>query len=238
MNGNAESAQSLIADIVAGISQNQTILDSCDILVCPSSLFLAQSINKGLSIGAQDCSAHESGAYTGDLSATMLKDIGCGHVILGHSERRQYHNESNALITKKAEAAHNAGLITIICVGETEDEREAGIEGEIVGRQISESIPETATPKNTVIAYEPVWAIGTGKTASADDAQKMHSFIRRKTQEKLADGEKLRILYGGSMKPDNAGKLLAMPDVDGGLIGGASLIADKFLAIALAAPKL
>ncbi len=163
----------------------------------------------------------------------MLKDALCDYVILGHSERRQYHGETDEMVAEKAAKAHAAGLIAIICVGEQESEREQGAEQEIVAAQLAGSIPSSATSENTVIAYEPVWAIGTGKTATPEDVRAMHAFIRNKLQQQLETGEKMRILYGGSMKPDNAGELLATENVDGGLIGGASLTADQFLAIAL-----
>ncbi|MGH1455430.1 MAG: triose-phosphate isomerase [Alphaproteobacteria bacterium] len=238
MNGDSQSAGSLARDISQGLKNTPSLQDNCDVLICPPFIYIHEVADNNLLVGAQDCSVHESGAYTGEVSAAMLENSGCSHVILGHSERRQFHEEKNTTVADKAKAAHVAGLVAIICVGETESEREAGCEEAVVGRQVIESLPDSATSQNTVIAYEPVWAIGTGKTASADDASKMHSFIRLKIKEKLADAENLRILYGGSMKPNNAKELLAMPDIDGGLIGGASLNAEQFLAIALAAPKI
>lgn len=238
MNGGVESAKSLAAAVAEGIRAERALLDRCDFVICPPFLHLAavQGVLSGtaapVALGAQDCAFAESGAYTGDVSAPMLKDFGCSHVILGHSERRQYHKEDNALIAKKAALAHANGLVSIICVGETEAQRAAGKESDVVENQLIESIPTGATAENTVIAYEPVWAIGTGKTATVEDVRSMHAFIRRRLQESLADFAKVRILYGGSVKPDNAKELLAVPDVDGALIGGASLKADQYLAIA------
>ncbi len=165
----------------------------------------------------------------------MIADCGASYVIVGHSERRQYHNERDQLVAEKAQAAHEGGLTAIICIGESEQEREAGLEEKVVGTQLLQSLPASATADNTVIAYEPVWAIGTGKTAQPDDVAKIHSFIREKLKERLADSQNMRILYGGSMKPENAKDLLATPNVDGGLIGGASLKAEQFIAIGQAA---
>ncbi len=242
MNGSAQANASLVSAITEGLEKQRSILSACDLLICPPAIYISELSDicsrHNVALGAQDCSIYESGAYTGEISAPMLKEIGCTYAILGHSERRQYHDESNETVAAKAKTANENGLVSIICVGETEGEREAGAAEAIVERQLLESLPETASIDNTVIAYEPVWAIGTGKTASAEDAQKMHSFIRGKLKEKLANGEKMRILYGGSMKPENAGELLSMPDIDGGLIGGASLKAEQFLAIALAASKI
>ncbi|MEM6780983.1 MAG: triose-phosphate isomerase [Pseudomonadota bacterium] len=231
MNGTIEAAIELAESIENGLEKKPELQEKCDVLVCPPLLHLlpvSGSIEK-IALGAQDCSQNDNGAFTGDVSTAMLKDIGAGYVILGHSERRQYHNETDELVAQKATKANEAGLITIICVGETESEREAGKEQDIVGAQLAASMPEGCTPENTVIAYEPVWAIGTGKTATAEDVAVMHAFIREKV------GEGIRILYGGSMKPANAAELLATPNVDGGLIGGASLKAEDFLGIAQAA---
>jgi len=185
--------------------------------------------------GGQDCHTESAGAYTGNISAAMLKDLGCTHVIVGHSERRQYHAESSALIAAKAAAAHAAGLVAIICVGETDAERTAGQADSIVAAQLAESIPLSATSENTAIAYEPVWAIGTGKTASADDIRQMHAHIRAKVSDKItAGGAQVKLLYGGSVKVANAREILHLPHVDGVLVGGASLVADDFIAIAKA----
>lgn len=177
--------------------------------------------------GGQDCRAEAPGAYTGDVAAEMLKDLGCSHVILGHSERRQYHKESSNEVAAKAKHAHENGLVAIICVGELDAERSAGKHEAVVAQQLKESIPAGATAENTVIAYEPVWAIGTGKTASADDIKNMHAFIRGKVGA-------LKILYGGSVKGANAKEILHTPNVDGVLVGGASLKVEEFMAIAAA----
>lgn len=240
MNGNREQAKSLITDIVNGIHNEPGVLNVCDFVVCPPFVHLGilrHSLTNvpHIALGGQDCAFTENGAYTGDVSPAMLKDMSCGYVILGHSERRQYHEESDETVRKKAEAAHAKGLITIICVGEGETEREAGRQERVVARQLLGSMPMSATAENTVIAYEPVWAIGTGKTATPEDVGAMHAFIREKLNGKLANHESLRILYGGSVKPDNAGALFDVPNVDGALIGGASLQAGQFLGIALAA---
>jgi triosephosphate isomerase (TIM) len=209
----------------------------CELLVCPPftaiepvSGVLAGS---GVAIGAQDCHTQVQGAHTGDVSAAMLRDAGATWVILGHSERRQNHGETDELVREKALAAVGAGLTPIVCVGETEDQRAAGQETEVVGWQIAGSLPK---PFSGVVAYEPVWAIGTGKTATEQDVATMHAFVREELVRQFGDaGRAIRILYGGSMRPGNAGSLLAVPDVGGGLIGGASLKAEDFLAIARAA---
>ena len=241
MNGNLGQTSDLISAISNGIQKQPIIADSYEFLVCPPSLYLLAvkdiCAKHGIALGAQDCSVHDAGAYTGENSAQMIADCGGSYVILGHSERRQYHGESSELIAQKAKAAHDAGLIAIICVGETEEQRDAGEENEVVGAQIRASLPNGSTAQNTVIAYEPVWAIGTGKTASSDDVASMHSFICGQLKEQLADSENMRILYGGSMKPDNAHALLSTPHVDGGLIGGASLKAEQFVGIAVAAEE-
>ena len=189
-------------------------------------------------VGAQDCHYAEKGAHTGDVSPVMLKNIGCDYVIVGHSERRTNHHETNELIAQKAEAAINAGLKVIICIGETEKERDAGQTIDVCTKQIMGSVPEIATAQNTVIAYEPVWAIGTGRTPTTAEVEEVHAAIRKVVSKKLgrANANKMRILYGGSMKPTNAKELIALPDVDGGLIGGASLKVADFMAI-IAASK-
>lgn len=209
-----------------------------EMVLCPPATMIGTVLDvlKGnpVGIGGQDCHTAVSGAYTGNISAAMLKDLGCTHVILGHSERRQYHGESNALIAEKAAAAHTAGLNAIICVGETDAERTNGQANAVVSAQLAESIPLSSTADNTAIAYEPVWAIGTGKTASADDIRDMHAHIRRAASEKIANGPLVKLLYGGSVKGSNAPEILHIPHVDGVLVGGASLVADDFIAIAKA----
>ena len=206
---------------------------TCDLLVCPPATLLMTVggvVSTGpIFLGGQDCHAEPSGAHTGDIAAPMLADLGCRYVIVGHSERRSDHGESDATVNGKAKAAISAGLIPIVCVGESLDDREAGRALDVVSNQVRGSLPSEG---DVVIAYEPVWAIGTGRTASPDEAQAVHAVIRgvlaRSAPE--AAGE-TRILYGGSVKPDNAASLLAMPDIDGGLIGGAALSAGAFLGI-------
>ncbi len=229
----------LTEQINAGLEANPDLGLDAELLICPPYLYtgIVQSVLGPVSdvlVGAQDCALSENGAHTGDISASMLVDAGCEMVILGHSERRQNHEESDDLIAEKAERAFEAGLKVILCVGESAAERDAGNAEEIVGAQIDNANFEGADANKVVIAYEPVWAIGTGKTASVDDVESMHGFIRGKLQEKLAYGSDIRILYGGSVKPDNAKALLSVPNVDGALIGGASLNAESFLAIAQA----
>lgn len=207
-----------------------------DMLVCPPFTLLSRVVDvagdSGLFVGAQDCHTAGKGAHTGDIAAGMLADLGCTHVILGHSERRTDHGESSDLVRAKTEAAWAAGLIAIVCVGETEQERDAGNTLKIVGEQVAGSVPDGATAANTVIAYEPVWAIGTGRTATPEEAQEVHAFIRDELQNRFGDeAGGMRILYGGSMKPGNAAELISLADIDGGLIGGASLVADDFWAI-------
>lgn len=208
-----------------------------ELLVCPTALHLAAvaTVLKGspVATGGQDCHAATHGAHTGDIAASMLKDAGAAFVILGHSERRQNHQETDAQVREKTLAALAAGLTPIVCVGETEADRTAGREQAVVGAQLAGSLP---SPFPGVVAYEPVWAIGTGKTATEADVQAMHGFIRGELVKLFGDaGRGIRILYGGSVKPANAAALLATPEVGGALIGGASLKADDFLAIARAA---
>jgi triosephosphate isomerase len=186
-------------------------------------------------IGAQDCSHQDNGAHTGDISAAMLKDMECDFVILGHSERRQDHNETNALIKEKVEKAIKEGLHVILCVGETLEQRESGNANAVVQKQLEECLPAIANGDNCTIAYEPVWAIGTGKVASPKDVRDMHSFIANFLSSRLAKSEHLRIIYGGSVKPENAAELFSLENVAGALIGGASLKADSFIKIAEAA---
>ncbi|MBN8982246.1 MAG: triose-phosphate isomerase [Rhizobiales bacterium] len=212
-----------------------------DLLICPPAqlLFLAAAEVSGskVAVGAQDCHTAASGAHTGDISAEMLADAGATAVIVGHSERRADHADTDAIVRAKAEAAWRAGLLAIVCVGETQGQRDAGKTLEIVGSQLNGSVPDSATVKTLVIAYEPVWAIGTGLTPTVKDVAQVHEFIRNNlTQRFKNDGEAIRILYGGSVKPSNAAELLAVPHVNGALIGGASLKASDFLAIAAATP--
>ena len=184
-------------------------------------------------VGGEDCHAEESGAHTGDISAEMLKDAGASHVIVGHSERRADHGESDAIVLAKAEAAWRAGLVAIVCIGETRAEREAGATLDVLSRQIDGSVPVQATPATTVVAYEPVWAIGTGLTPTANDVAEAHAHIRARLAARIGEAaQKMRILYGGSVKPSNARELLGVANVDGALVGGASLKAADFLGIA------
>jgi triosephosphate isomerase (TIM) len=209
-----------------------------DLLVCPPATLLAAFAAKAhgskiLSVGAQDCHQNPSGAHTGDLSAEMLADAGASAVIVGHSERRADHGETDALVRQKAEAAWRAGLVAIVCIGETQDHRDAGQTLQVCGSQLEGSLPDGATAGNLVVAYEPVWAIGTGRTPTAADVEQVHRFIRDRLNQRLkAEGRRIRILYGGSVKPSNAAELMAVPHVNGALVGGASLKAVDFLAIA------
>jgi triosephosphate isomerase len=240
MNGTMAQAIRLGRGIVEAIQDHSKLLENNDFLVCPPYQHLAPvqtELSMAVSLGAQDCSPFENGAYTGDVSAEMLKDMNCEYVILGHSERRQYYLESNLLIQQKAVMAGEAGLTSIICVGETEEQREAGEAQDIVEQQLAGSLASGATADNTVIAYEPVWAIGTGKTATAQDIADMHGFIRKTLAERLENAEKVRILYGGSVKPANAAEILAIENVNGALIGGASLKVEDFIGIAKGSPK-
>ncbi len=212
---------------------------AAELAVCPPATLLAQAAwrLKGgkLALGAQDCHTETSGAFTGDISAPMLKDAGAAYVIVGHSERRTLHQETDALVRAKAEAALKAGLTAIVCVGETLAQREAGEAIAVVARQVLGSMPPAGAPETVVVAYEPVWAIGTGLTPTAADVAEMHKGIRNLLGEiYAAAGAKIRILYGGSVKPANARELLGIDNVDGALVGGASLKAADFLAIAKA----
>ena len=223
MNGNAAGAADFASLLLARMA---TFASKCDLLVCPPFTLLGVFAKSGLTLGAQDCHTAASGAYTGDISAAMLKDAGCRYVIVGHSERRQGHNETNAQIKAKAEAALAAGLIPIICVGESLAERESGNAVAVVCQQLRESVPEAA---GFVVAYEPIWAIGTGKIPTLTEIAEMHAALRKSLG---SSGAATRILYGGSVKPDNAAAIFGIDDVDGALVGGASLKVGDFLAIA------
>ncbi|TCS39593.1 triosephosphate isomerase [Paucimonas lemoignei] len=237
MNGSLAANASLLAGIKAGLQK-----PACDIAVCAPAPYLAQCQSElagtGVAWGAQDVSVHESGAYTGEVAASMLLDFGCTYAIVGHSERRAYHAETNEVVAQKAARALASGLTPIVCIGETLAEREAGKTAEVVGKQLDAVLNtlDAAQLAKIVLAYEPVWAIGTGKTATPDMAQEVHAMLRKRLAGVSVEAaDKVRILYGGSMKPENAAELLAMEDIDGGLIGGASLKAVDFLAIAAAA---
>lgn len=223
-------------EVTALAKKLATSKPACDVLICPPATSIAtlKETAKGakIAIGGQDCHAKESGAHTGDISAEMLKDAGASHVIVGHSERRADHGETDAAVRAKAEAAHRAGLVAIVCVGETEAERDAGATLKIIRTQLKGSLPDNATAKTTVVAYEPVWAIGTGRTPTPDDVAKVHAAIRKALESRFGtEGAKMRILYGGSVKPSNATELMAVPNVNGALVGGASLKADDFWGI-------
>jgi triosephosphate isomerase (TIM) len=226
MNGLAADGRER-AQALADLGNNPAF----DMVLCPPATLIQQTLwllkDSGVAVGGQDCHVKEHGAFTGDVSAAMLKDLGCAYVILGHSERRQHHKETSLEVAAKTLAAHAAGLTAIVCVGETLEQREAGHAQDVVEKQLAESLPPGATAANTVIAYEPVWAIGTGKVASNEDIKTMHAHIRT-----LAGG--MRILYGGSVKADGAREILHIENVNGVLVGGASLKADEFRAIALA----
>lgn len=226
-----------VADIETYATALKAASVNVEMLVCPPFTLLgrfAQALQgSAVALGGQDCHARPQGAHTGDVAAPMLRDIGATYVILGHSERRADHHETNAVVRAKAEAALEAGLIPIVCVGETESERLAGQAEAVVKSQLLHSLPDGFAG---VVAYEPIWAIGTGRTPTEDDVAAMHAAIRQNLCAQLGDaGAELKILYGGSVKPSNASGLLALPDVGGALVGGASLKADDFLAIAKAA---
>jgi triosephosphate isomerase (TIM) len=241
MNGSLAANAALLDALSQGLTAAPA---ACEVAVCVPAPYLAQvqtlrSTQAGLvaiELGAQDVSAQASGAYTGEVSASMLKDFGCRFVIVGHSERRQYHGESDALVADKAKAALASGITPIVCVGETLAEREAGHTEEVVKRQLAAVIHSNGhCISEIVVAYEPVWAIGTGKTASPEEAQAVHAVLRAQLKAATDQFARVKILYGGSMNAANAATLLAQPDIDGGLIGGASLKAPDFLTIIAAA---
>jgi triosephosphate isomerase len=208
----------------------------CDVMICPPATLVAALAEAGgggrLLVGAQDCHPEASGAHTGDVSAEMLKDAGAGAIIVGHSERRADHAETDAVVRAKAQAVHRAGLTAIVCVGETADVRRAGATLRVVSGQLAGSLPDGCSAANTVVAYEPVWAIGTGLTPTAADVAEVHAAVRAALKQRFgSDGARMRILYGGSVKPANARELMSVANVDGALVGGASLKADDFLGI-------
>jgi triosephosphate isomerase len=207
----------------------------CDVLICPPFTLISTFVDAGadnVAIGAQDCHMNISGAHTGDISAEMLKEMGCDHIIVGHSERRADHGENNGVVKAKAAAAQAKGAIAIICVGETIDEREAGKALDVVTSQVKASIPSDATMGNTIIAYEPVWAIGTGKVPTTTDVEEVHAEVRSVLNERFGSkGDDINILYGGSVKASNANELMSVANVNGALVGGASLEADDFYGI-------
>ncbi len=230
----------LAADLASRMKKAGSV--KCDMLVCPPFTLIGTVVEavagSKIAVGGQDCHAAEKGAHTGDTSAWMLKDAGCGAVIVGHSERRTNHAETDAVVKAKAEAALAAGLMAVVCIGETLEERDAGKTLDVNRSQLQGSLPVAATAANTVIAYEPVWAIGTGRTATPEQAQEVHAAIRAELVNKLGSdaGNGMRILYGGSMNAKNAKELLSQGDIDGGLIGGAALKAEDFWTIAQSCP--
>jgi len=231
MNGSLAGNAALIADLLAGLGQS-----ACDVAVCPPAVYLAQLqallAGSPVLLGAQNVAMHEAGAYTGDVSAAMLRDFGVRYCLCGHSERRKYQAESDVHVALKAKLALAAGITPIVCVGETVQEREAGMTEFIVKRQLS-AVIHLVGPcvSEIVVAYEPVWAIGTGQTATPEQAQAVHAVLRAQIRAATERAARVRILYGGSMNADNAAQLLTQPDIDGGLIGGASLKAPDFLKI-------
>ena len=205
---------------------------NCDVLICPPATLISTLSGRGIDIGAQDCHMKVSGAHTGDISAAMIWDLGCRYVIVGHSERRADHGETNDIVRAKAATAQEQGLVAIICVGESDLQREKGETLDVVTDQVKGSIPDNATVENTVIAYEPVWAIGTGKVPTTDDVAEVHCVIRNLLLDRFGDqGEMVRIQYGGSVKASNARELMSVANVNGALVGGASLKAEDFYGI-------
>ena len=234
MNGSKAAlaeAQKVADALVKGAGGGQV-----DVMICPPATLLqplaAALDGAKVAVGGQDCHVKVSGAHTGDVAAEMLRDAGATAVIVGHSERRSDHGETSKIVRAKADAAHRAGLVAIVCIGETAGERRSELTLRVVARQLADSLPDAATPANTIVAYEPVWAIGTGITATAQDVKEVHSAIRDALGKRFGpEGSKMRILYGGSVKPDNAKELMSVANVDGALVGGASLKADDFLGI-------
>lgn len=235
MNGLRDSVQEIMG--LKGACGLEKGFSNADVMICPPATLIASfapiMADSGLLLGGQDCHANVSGAYTGDISAEMLKDAGASAVIVGHSERRADHGETSEAVKEKALAAYRAGLVAIICIGETEAERKGGETLDVVKGQLSGSLPESANAANTVIAYEPVWAIGTGLTPTGDDVAEVHAAIRGALGTLVGgeDADSMRILYGGSVKPGNAKELMSIPNVNGALVGGASLKAIDFLGI-------
>ena len=233
MNG----LKSSFAEFDAMLAGAGDVAGKADLLVCPPATLVGAFADKArgskVAVGAQDCHPKASGAHTGDLSAEMFKDLGATAIIVGHSERRADHGETDALIRQKAEAVWRAGLTAIVCIGETREQRDAGQTLDVCGTQLAGSLPDGSTAVNLVVAYEPVWAIGTGLTPTAGDVEEVHRFIRGQLTDRFkGEGNKIRILYGGSVKPSNAAELMAVANVNGALVCGASLKASDFLAIA------
>jgi triosephosphate isomerase len=241
MNGLRRDAIARVTDLAARAGADDP---GCDVAICPPASLLhalAEALNQmkgegsAITLGGQDCHAAESGAHTGDISAAMLADAGCAYAIVGHSERRADHGENDPLVRAKAEAAHGAGLIAIVCLGESEAMRDAGDALDVVGGQLEHSLPPGSNGANTVVAYEPIWAIGTGRTPTLEQIAEVHGHLRT-LLEAMGQGD-IRLLYGGSVKPSNARDILAVADVDGALVGGASLAVDDFWAICQSCPN-
>jgi triosephosphate isomerase len=237
LNGDKAFTQNLIKGVMA-----QTQHVNCDVVVCPPFVFVQNAVmaaaNSHVKVGAQNVATEVSGAYTGEVSAPMLKDVGCEYVIIGHSERRQYYGDTDEVVVQKVRQTLGAGLVPVLCMGETQKEHESGNTEQVVGGQLQAVLSafDASELQNMIVAYEPVWAIGTGLTATPEQAQAVHAFLRGLiTAKDESLGASTRILYGGSMKPDNAPELLAQPDIDGGLIGGAALKVDMFAGICAAA---
>ena len=236
MNGSKTSLQELTA---MGAGFDSSLQSKIDMMICPPATLLLTAahvaLGSGIAIGGEDCHANASGAHTGDISAEMLKDAGATAVIVGHSERRTDHGESNETVKAKAGAGLRAGLLTIVCIGETEAERKSGETLAVLKDQRDGSMPDNSVASEVVVAYEPVWAIGTGLVPSADDVKEAHAFIRENLSARFGEeGAKMRVLYGGSVKPSNAVELMGIANVDGALVGGASLKAEDFLGICTA----
>lgn len=228
---------------LASLAEVETLMHDCataraEILVCPPATLLRPMVDRVgqgiIAVGGQDCHASDAGAHTGDISAEQLRDAGASHVILGHSERRADHGETDADVAAKARAAHRAGLVSVICLGETEAQRDADETLGVIARQLAGSVPDCATAANTVIAYEPVWAIGTGRTPTTEQIAEVHAAMRAALVARFPDGADFRLLYGGSVKPSNAAEIFAIAEVDGALVGGASLKAADFAPIVAA----
>jgi triosephosphate isomerase len=224
------------AEVESLVNRVKAAPPAAEVLICPPATlirpFAAAWGQRGVAFGGQDCHHAQKGAFTGDVSAEMIKDAGGDYVIVGHSERRSYYGETDEVVSHKAAAAHAAGIVAIVCVGETLEQRGSGRAVDVVSQQVDFSLPALSNAANTVVAYEPVWAIGTGRTPSSAEIAAMHGAIRSRLTARFgAEGDKVRILYGGSVKPGNAKEILALPDVDGALVGGASLLARDFDAI-------
>lgn len=237
MNGLKADGLALAAAVAKEIGQPGAV--ACELLICPPATLVMTAaqilLGSAIAVGGQDCHAKPSGAHTGDTSATMLRDAGASHVIVGHSERRTDHGETDAQVQAKAQAGYGAGLTVIICIGETEAQRDGGQTFEVLARQIAGSVPEGAKAGDTVIAYEPVWAIGTGRTPTSTEIAAAHRHIRGELAKRIGpEAEGTRLLYGGSVKASNAAEILRLDHVDGALVGGASLVAADFCAIARA----